>query len=256
MPMPSSQLTVHIFATLLLGWFCTWALPVSASTGAYFLFCMCPHLRSHSVSVSLIANAPDDGAPSNLPPSSYNGTFTVNATSVINAPVEKVWDILLDFPNYGAWNPFVYVPLLLLVEHRTGVLSSLADLSRSQVITDENQKPLADQTPVEGAYLLMQVHIPATLNPAALNTTAFEIVSHLEPDTHRAAWRNLLPEWFIHAERWQAVSTVGGGQTLYESREVFAGSAASTLEFFLGKALQDSFVAQAQALKTYAELQN
>ncbi|KAI0649821.1 hypothetical protein C8Q79DRAFT_923301 [Trametes meyenii] len=211
--MPTSR-HVHILAMLLLGWFSTCALPISAST----------------VPASLVAKASDDGAPSNLPPPSYNGTFAVNATSVINAPVEKVWDILLDFPSYGA--------------------------CRSQVITDEKQKPLADQTPVEGAYLLMQVHIPATLNPAALNTTAFEIVSHLEPDTHRAAWRNLLPEWFIHAERWQAVSTIDGGQTLYESREVFAGSAASTLELFLGKALQDSFVAQAQALKTYAERQN
>lgn len=26
---------------------------------------------------------------------------------IINAPKEKVWDILTDFASYGAWNPFI-----------------------------------------------------------------------------------------------------------------------------------------------------
>ena len=26
----------------------------------------------------------------------------------INAPVQRVWDVLVDLPNYGAWNPFIY----------------------------------------------------------------------------------------------------------------------------------------------------
>lgn len=40
---------------------------------------------------------------SNLPPPSSNGVFSVSASILIDAPREKVWQILLDFPKYREW---------------------------------------------------------------------------------------------------------------------------------------------------------
>lgn len=36
------------------------------------------------------------------------GVFSVGASSLIDAPIDKVWNILLDFQSYSEWNPFVY----------------------------------------------------------------------------------------------------------------------------------------------------
>lgn len=44
--------------------------------------------------------------PSNLP-SALPGVFEARGTALIDAPIEDVWSILLDFPAYPAWNPFV-----------------------------------------------------------------------------------------------------------------------------------------------------
>ncbi|KAI0369266.1 hypothetical protein BV20DRAFT_946385 [Pilatotrama ljubarskyi] len=163
--------------------------------------------------------------PSNLPPPSYSGPFTANASVVIDAPIEKVWDVLLDFPKYP----------------------------ECQVITDKNEKPVEDQTPAEGKYLLMKVHIPPTMDDSVPTTSAFEIITHVEPDTRRVAWKNLLPQWFVRAERWQALSTTEEGKTLYESREIFAGVGAYAIKMFIGKNLEKSFEAMAEALKARAE---
>ena len=32
---------------------------------------------------------------------------TISTEIIINASREKVWQVLMDFPNYGAWNPFI-----------------------------------------------------------------------------------------------------------------------------------------------------
>ncbi|KLO18765.1 hypothetical protein SCHPADRAFT_111370 [Schizopora paradoxa] len=44
---------------------------------------------------------------SNLPDAPERGNFTVHVRKEIEAPVEVVWKILLDFPSYHEWNPFV-----------------------------------------------------------------------------------------------------------------------------------------------------
>ncbi|KAI0659644.1 hypothetical protein C8Q70DRAFT_1154379 [Cubamyces menziesii] len=167
----------------------------------------------------------------NLPAPTYSGPLTISVSVDIDAPIEKVWEVLLDFPKYGEWNPFV----------------------RKQVITDENKKPLEDQTPGAGRYLLMTVHIPPTMDDSVSSTTAFEQITHVESDKHRIAWKNLLPQWLVKAERWQALSTNEEGKTVYETREVFAGIGAYFIKWFLGGNLKKSFDAMAEGLKTYSE---
>ncbi|KAI0759025.1 hypothetical protein C8Q74DRAFT_1301632 [Fomes fomentarius] len=175
----------------------------------------------------------------NLPPPSYSGVFAMQVTTEIDAPLDKVWDILADFTKYPEWNPFV----------------------RSQVITDKDKKPLAganspeDQTPAKGKYLLMHVHIPPTMDDSARTTEAFEQIVFFDDAVHRLAWKSLLPQWFVRAERWQALSTTAEGRTRYESREVFAGVGAYLIKWVISKNLQKSFDAMGDALKARAERQ-
>lgn len=39
----------------------------------------------------------------NLPPRVDSGVFAVQASTLIDAPVDKIWEILLDFPSYPEW---------------------------------------------------------------------------------------------------------------------------------------------------------
>lgn len=45
--------------------------------------------------------------PSNLPPVAPGAVFEGHANILINASIEKAWEVLLDFPSYPEWNPFV-----------------------------------------------------------------------------------------------------------------------------------------------------
>lgn len=38
-----------------------------------------------------------------LPPKASDGVLTVTASSIIDAPIEKVWEVLLDFSSYPEW---------------------------------------------------------------------------------------------------------------------------------------------------------
>lgn len=47
---------------------------------------------------STIMSAPASNVPELAP-----GVFTVEDSILIDAPIEKVWEILLDFGSYGEW---------------------------------------------------------------------------------------------------------------------------------------------------------
>ena len=99
----------------------------------------------------------------------------------------------------------------------------------------------------------MQVHIPPTLDDSVKTTSSFEIITAFDVGTRRMAWESKLPEWLVHAERWQALSTTEDGKTYYESREVFGGVGAYFIKTFLGTNLMKSFQAMADAIKARAE---
>ena len=120
---------------------------------------------------------------------------------------------------------------------------------------DKDKKKLDDQTPAKGKHLLMQTHVPPTLDDAAAKfTPVFETIIHFDDVTHRSAWLNVdAPAWFIRAERWQALSSTADGKTLYETREVFGGIGGYLVKWFFGKNLIPCFEAYAKALKARAE---
>lgn len=46
-------------------------------------------------------------AQTNLPPLANDTVFAVGTNITIDAPIDAVWDVLLDWDNYADWNPFV-----------------------------------------------------------------------------------------------------------------------------------------------------
>ncbi|TFK44461.1 hypothetical protein BDQ12DRAFT_594353 [Crucibulum laeve] len=168
------------------------------------------------------------------------GIFSAQSSAIIDAPLQTVWDVLLDFPSYPEWNPF----------------------SRSQVVTNALWIPLEDQTPHENLRLIIQAQIPPLPTPVDENTSpnllhaqiSFENITTIDHALHRAAWRAImLPEVLLDSERWQALSTLPDGKTFYESKEVFRGPVGYVVDILFAEGLQEGFDAQATALKNRAE---
>ncbi|KAF8797601.1 hypothetical protein BYT27DRAFT_7204409 [Phlegmacium glaucopus] len=172
---------------------------------------------------------------SHLPPLSSSGVFSVSSSSLIDAPLEKVWSIMLDFPSYNKWNSFV----------------------RRQVLMNASKEPLLDQTPREGDFIQMSVHIPPTMQEPGLfgRGSAFVKITTIDHANHRAAWcTEGIPRFLLHTERWQALSVDEvTGKTKYETIEVFGGLFGYFVKFFVGKNLALGFKAGADCLKKCAE---
>ncbi|KAF2197003.1 hypothetical protein GQ43DRAFT_444613 [Delitschia confertaspora ATCC 74209] len=188
----------------------------------------------------LSAAVPALAQQTNLPPIT-DGVFAVSASIELNTTRDALWNALTDFPKYPEWNPFV----------------------RSAVMTNKLGIPLpADQQhPIENERLIFRVQIPALPLPVDASTPdnilhtqfSLENVTHVQPELGRLAWKYLSPEFLLDSERWTAVSELENGKVLYESREVYNGVAAGLLQDLYGNGLQESFDAQAQALKLLLE---
>ena len=118
--------------------------------------------------------------------------------------------------------------------------------------------PLADQTAVVGAHILMRVHMPPTMGePVGMfgANSAFCEITHIDADAHRAAWKTAgSPAWLLRTERWQALSVdEATGKTRYETVEVFGGVLAYITSYFFGDKLREAFRAFADTLKARAE---
>ncbi|KAF8905622.1 hypothetical protein CPB85DRAFT_1416023 [Mucidula mucida] len=169
-----------------------------------------------------------------LPPSTSDAIFSLYGSSIIDAPVDKVWEILLGFDRYKSWNPFV----------------------RDQKVTNRAGTPTGHEL-AEGQYMSMSVHLPPSLSdsvPFYQKSSAFVCCTYLDNDNHRVAWCTVsTPKWLLHAERWQMLKVDVDGRVKYESVEVFKGILAYLVRFFVGKNLRLAFDAMAQGLKAKAE---
>jgi len=181
-----------------------------------------------------------DTPPTNLP-DVPEGLFNVSAQTIINAPLSVVREVLLDFPSYPEWNPFV----------------------RSQVITNSRWIPIDDQTPYENSRVIIKVQIPPLEPPITSSTpsnplhaqTAYDNITNIDMDGNRFSWISMVPpKASLDAQRWTALSEVdGGGGTFYESREVFRGPLASIVLKLYAEGIQAGYDAQTAALKERVE---
>lgn len=166
------------------------------------------------------------------------GVFNVSTRIEIRSTKHAAWKALTDFPKYPEWNPFV----------------------RASVMVSSDNATLRDQYPREGRRLFLRTHIPPLSMPVNKQTPdveantqySYENVTHVQRKQGRLAW-DFTTGPNLQAERWSAISDIGRGKVLYESREVFSGSTAEYLRVQLGEALQACFDAQAQAFKVLLE---
>ncbi|KAF2856962.1 hypothetical protein T440DRAFT_14183 [Plenodomus tracheiphilus IPT5] len=183
----------------------------------------------------VLSSTPSDFT--NLPPATP-GVFSAQIRIHIRTTVPAAWSALTDFASYPSWNPF----------------------TRSAIVTIPSNSSVPPQFPVEGYHLILRTQIPPLPLPVDENTPdnllntqfAYENITHVQEDLGRVAWE-YIPDAGVQAERWQALSDLGNGTVLYESREVFSGALAGVLKTTLGKALQEGFDAQGRGLRLLLE---
>lgn len=140
----------------------------------------------------------------------------------IDAPLARVWHIMLDLPSYGAWNPFI--------------------------VRAECEGPLA-----VGAALRLWVRWQA-----GGGARSDERITELTPPGPEARLARLVYRFagplhalgLVRATRTQQLDDLGDGRTRYSSRETFHGLLA---RFVPLAPVQDGFVRHAAALKARAE---
>ncbi|VDC05173.1 unnamed protein product [Peniophora sp. CBMAI 1063] len=194
----------------------------------------------------------------NTAPSPPSGALCARASVTISAPVNKVWETLLDFPSYKEWDPFI----------------------RSQVLVDASGAPLSSQIPVEGVRIAQEIHLPSLSSSNADPSVnhSVEVLTHVNPRTHTLAWRLSSPaHWLFWSERWHVVRTLKRGakaegettavdfwrgservnwrgeETVYETWEVLGGMLAPAASWFILARLQRGLEESAYALKARLE---
>lgn len=140
----------------------------------------------------------------------------------IDAPLARVWRIMLDLPNYAAWNPFV------VHAECEGPLAVGAAL-RLQVRWREGSGARSDEVVTE-------------LTPPGVDCRSARLVYRFAGPLHALM--------LVRAIRTQQLDDLGRGRTRYSSREAFWGLLARLVPL---ARVQDGFVRHATALKAYAE---
>ncbi|KAH9010924.1 hypothetical protein EDB83DRAFT_2300303 [Lactarius deliciosus] len=173
-----------------------------------------------------------------IPPLATSSVFIIRSSIAISASKQKVWDILLDFPSYGEWCE-----------------SRHTSIRASELISEVDKKPLPSQIAAPGLRVRLRVNIPPTMDDIGKKASVTEeILTHVDSDTFRFAWRFATPaRWLITAERWQVVRDDGPGMAVYETWEFFGGLAGYLIRFFMDAKLQTAFDAMSRALKERAE---
>jgi uncharacterized protein YndB with AHSA1/START domain len=144
--------------------------------------------------------------------------ITANSVSseeiVINAPAQVVWDVILDFDNYGLWNTFC---------------------------------PGMKGKPVVGSPLEMMVDMGS--GPQL----QVEYVTKVEP-IHTIVWSmENKPGDPIHADRMQRVTPIDDSSCRYWSVDEFSGEFAGPMIEQMGKLVEKGFNDCAADLKKRAE---
>lgn len=144
----------------------------------------------------------------------------------ISAPIDKVWEIMVEISKFQLWNPFV-------------------------IRVESNRRE-----PIEGIMMDFTIRFPGDKN----TTNSKELVTKFKPPQESNG--ELIAEWkydyasfmakigMIKATRIQRLSQKEGEPTKYFSQEVFNGWGASFVPI---EKVQAGFDAQTKALKKAAE---
>ncbi|KAJ6602430.1 hypothetical protein DFH09DRAFT_1019533 [Mycena vulgaris] len=146
-----------------------------------------------------------------------------------HAPRQKVWDALVDFAAYPAWNPYI----------------------RESTLLDASKTPAPGAQPAAGHRVALKVHMPPAMDDSVKLRAMTELVMHVEP-LRELAWGSHLPGWLFGAEHWNVLSDVEGG-TKFEIIAVFSGAGPYVMLLSMRDAFTASIKAMAEGLKTRCE---
>jgi hypothetical protein len=132
----------------------------------------------------------------------------------INAPVEHVWNILVDLEKYGEWNPFV---------------------------------PRMESTLIVGDPII--IHVQMNTRRKFVEK---ELVTQFQPH-RRLAWRGTYPQFLSNSERIQELEPLATGNCSYYSYETFRGLVSPLLMLAFKADIQRGFDGISLALKRRAE---
>ncbi len=140
---------------------------------------------------------------------------TVSSDEItINAPIQLVWDVLVNFADYGKWNTFC---------------------------------PVCDAKLELDSPIRMQVDLGFGLQEQV------EYICRIEAP-HAIAWKmDTKPGDPIHALRTQYLRKIDDTTTSYVSVDEFSGEGVPMMMETLGKAVEDGFNACGYGLQRYAE---
>jgi len=158
----------------------------------------------------------------------------ITVSKEIDAPIERVWSVLMDFPSYVEWNPFI----------------------RSITYVDDSKQEQADQsqTLAAGSHLLFRVNLPPTMENVKPHSEAFVLVVSVDRAQYRVCWKSIdFPTWIMRGERWQVLTALGDNKTVYTSQEVFVGPMSYVIKWMLGDKVKLGFEAAASGLKARCE---
>jgi hypothetical protein len=143
------------------------------------------------------------------------GAFAPSATVEIDAPLERVWEILVDFPNYSAWNRFC---------------------------------PGIECSGVLGTNVVMDVRFPGQKPLKQI-----EVLNVFEPP-HRIAWGVIMGSPLVLvANRYQTLEALTPNRTRYTTIDYMSGLIGPLVKMFYAEKVRAGFQLTADGLKEYAE---
>ena len=153
-----------------------------------------------------------------LDKTSYNPDHVSRSITVeIDAPASVVWDVLVDLPRYGEWNPFCVK---------------------------------CESTLEIGAPVVMTLASP--WDPTELSTMT-EYVCAVEPEKLLAWNIDWSEAWPYAGRRDQVIETLGPEKCAYYSTDAFLGESGIHIRRFAQSWISAAFTATAKALKVRAE---
>jgi hypothetical protein len=152
------------------------------------------------------------------PKTGYNPDHVARSVTVeIDAPASVVWDVLIDLPRYGEWNPFCVA------------CESTLDM---------------------GAPVKMTL---ASLWEPSDRNVVTEYVCAFEPEKLLSWKMDWSEEWPYAGRRDQVIESLGPEKCAYYSTDAFLGDSAIHIARFAQSWISAAFTATAHALKARAE---
>ncbi len=143
-------------------------------------------------------------------------TAIESVTVEINAPISKVWEVLVDLDSYAEWNPYT-----VRIDADLNTLGSPVDL-----------------------------HVQMTAKNLIVQTEELRVNKKEE----QLSWgMKMLHPWLMCAQRDQIIKAVGENKTTYYTVDVFEGLLVPLCMLLYGKPIKQGFDAIAHALKQRVE---